>query len=128
MYGPLMNEYDEAPENAPDAVERAKERSRELQSQAAEVKITADHLRAEALRVGERMSGWRTYGVSLVAKDPTQAVDVFYKYRGEHLPEVGQIIEVVRFLRSRPIRARVTRVDAGFDPPIAARELSLIHI
>ena len=123
MYGPLMNEYDEAPENAPDAVERARERSRELQAQAAEVKVTADHLRAEALRARERMSEWRTYGVSLLSKDPTQAVDVFYKYRGEHLPEVGQIIKVVRFLRSRPILARVTRVTAGFHPPITATEM-----
>jgi hypothetical protein len=69
------------------------------------------------------MSGWRTYGVSLVSKDSTQAVDAFYKYRGEHLPEVGEVIEVVRFLRSRPIRARVTQVDAGFDPPITAMEI-----
>jgi hypothetical protein len=119
-----MNEYDEVShENAPDAVERAKERSRELQSQAAEAKVKSDHIRAQALRARKRISEWRTYGVSLVSKDSTQAVDAFYKYRGEHLPQVGEVIVVVRFLRSRPIRARVTQVDGGFDPPITATEI-----
>ena len=119
-----MNEYDEdSHENVADALARAKERSREVQAQAAEAKIKTDHVRAEARRARKRMSEWRTYGVSLVSKDSTQAVDSFYKYRGEQLPEVGEAIEVVRFLRSRPIRARVTRVDAGFDPPIAATEI-----
>jgi hypothetical protein len=122
MYCLLMNEYDEAPENALDAVERAKERSREVEAHGAEAKIKTDH-RAEALRAQERNSPWRTYGVSLVSKDSSQAVDAFYKYRGGQLPEFGEIIEVVRFLRSRPIRARVTQVDAGFDPPITAIEI-----
>lgn len=53
----------------------------------------------------------------------SHAVDVFYKYRGEQLPEEGEIIDVVRFLRGRVIRARVTRVDATFDPPIAATQI-----
>lgn len=65
----------------------------------------------------------RTFSVSLVSKDSSHAVDVFYKYRGEQLPEVGEIIHVVRFLRGHVIRARVTRVDANGDPPIAATEI-----
>jgi hypothetical protein len=118
-----MNEYEEVShQNVLDAVERAKQRSREVEAHAAKAKIKTDH-RAEALRAQERNSPWRTYGVSLVSKDTSQAVDSFYKYRGEQLPEIGEIIEVVRFLRSRPIRARVTRVDASFDPPIAATEI-----
>ena len=43
-------------------------------------------------------------------------VDEFYKYPGKKLPEVGEVIKVVRFLRDRPTRARVTDVDAR-DPP-----------
>jgi hypothetical protein len=54
----------------------------------------------------------RTYSVSLVSTDPSHAVDVFYKYRGEQLPEEGEIIDVVRFLRGRVIRARVTRANS----------------
>jgi hypothetical protein len=65
----------------------------------------------------------RTYSVSLVSIDPSLAIDQFYKYRGEHLPAEGQIINVVRFLRGRPIRARVTRVDVRSTPPIAARQI-----
>ena len=65
----------------------------------------------------------RTYSVSLVSKDSSHAVDVFYKYRGEHLPEEGEIIDVVRFLRGRVTRARVTRVDANAQPQIAATQL-----
>jgi hypothetical protein len=65
----------------------------------------------------------RTYSVSLVSKDPPKAVDDFYKYRGYHLPEEGQIIDVVRFLRGRRIRARVTRVDSRLNPPIAATQI-----
>ena len=61
--------------------------------------------------------------VSLVPKDPSQSVDEFYKYRGEHLPAVGEIIDVVRFLRGHPIRARVTRADASYKPPIAATQI-----
>jgi hypothetical protein len=63
------------------------------------------------------------YSVSLVSKDKSHAVDHFYKYRGEHLPEEGEIIHVVRFLRGRVIRARVTRVDANFSPQIEATEI-----
>jgi hypothetical protein len=65
----------------------------------------------------------RTFSVSLVSKDSSHAVDVFYKYRGELLPEVGEIIHVVRFLRGHVIRARVTRVDASGDPQIAATQI-----
>jgi hypothetical protein len=65
----------------------------------------------------------RTFSVSLVSKDPTHAVDRFYKYRGERLPEEGEVIHVVRFVRGHVIRARVTRVDANSDPPIAATEI-----
>lgn len=61
--------------------------------------------------------------MSFVSKDPAHAVDVFYKYRGEQLPAVGEIIEVVRFLRGRATRARVTRVDANLDPQIAATQI-----
>ena len=61
--------------------------------------------------------------MSLVSKDSSHAVDVFYKYRGEHLPEEGEIIDVVRFLRGRVTRARVTRVDANSDPQIAATQI-----
>jgi hypothetical protein len=65
----------------------------------------------------------RTYSVSLVSKDKSHAVDVFYKYQAEQLPEVGEIIHVVRFLRGRVIRARVTRVDASGNPQIAATQI-----
>jgi hypothetical protein len=53
----------------------------------------------------------------------SHAVDHFYKYRGEHLPEEGEIIAVVRFLRGRALRARVTRVDPSYNPQIAATEI-----
>jgi hypothetical protein len=65
----------------------------------------------------------RTFSVSFVSKDKWHAVDVFYKYRGEQLPAEGEIIEVVRFLRGRVVRARVTRVDANVNPPIAATQI-----
>jgi hypothetical protein len=65
----------------------------------------------------------RTYNVSLVLKDSSHAVDVFYKYRGERLPEEGEVIDVVRLLRGRVTRARVTRVDANSDPQIAATRI-----
>ena len=65
----------------------------------------------------------RTFSVSLISKDPSHAVDVFFKYRGEHLPEEGEIIDVVRFLRARAIRARVTRVNADVNPPIEATQI-----
>jgi hypothetical protein len=61
--------------------------------------------------------------VVLVSSDPSHAVDSFYKYRGEQLPAEGEVIHVVRFLRGRMIRARVTRVDAGFKPLIAATQI-----
>jgi hypothetical protein len=64
-----------------------------------------------------------TFRVSLVSKDSSQAVDVFYKYRGERLPQVGEIIDVMRFLRGRVIRARVTLVDANSDPQIEATQI-----
>jgi hypothetical protein len=65
----------------------------------------------------------RIYSVSLVSKDPSHAVDMFYKYRGHRLPGEGEIIDVVRFLRGRPIRARVTRANANFNPQIAATQI-----
>jgi hypothetical protein len=65
----------------------------------------------------------RTYSVSLVSKDSSHAVDVFYKYRGVGLPAEGEVIDVVRFLRGRVIRARVTRVDVRSTPPIAATQI-----
>ena len=65
----------------------------------------------------------RTYSVSLVSEDSSHAVDVFYKYRGEHLPEEGEIIDVVRFLRGRVTRARVSRVDANTHPQIGATQI-----
>ena len=61
--------------------------------------------------------------MSLALKDPLRAVDPFYKYRGEHLPAEGEIIDVVRFVRGRMIRARVTRVDIWSEPPIDASQL-----
>jgi hypothetical protein len=65
----------------------------------------------------------RTFNVSLVSTDSSRAVDVFYKYRGEELPRVGEIIDVVRFVRGRVLRARVTRVDGASDPQIAATQV-----
>ena len=69
------------------------------------------------------MGETRTYGVALVSKDPSHAVDRFYKYRGEQLPEEGEIIDVVRFLRGHAIRARVTRADANLNPQIEATQI-----
>lgn len=37
----------------------------------------------------------------LTLKD-SDMVDEFYKYRSEELPEVGEVIAVVRFLRDGP--------------------------
>jgi hypothetical protein len=65
----------------------------------------------------------KTFNVSLVSKDPSRAIDVFYKYHGQHLPRVGEIIGVVRFVRGRVIRAPVTYVDDTSDPPIAATQI-----
>ena len=64
-----------------------------------------------------------TYKVSLIVRDQPM-IDELYKYRGEHLPQEGEVIGVVRFLRGRAIRARVTRVDVSFDPTrIAATQI-----
>lgn len=63
------------------------------------------------------------YRVALTSKDPERAVDDFYKYVGEDLPEEGEMISVVRFLRGRVIRARVTRIDPVYSPRIAATEV-----
>jgi hypothetical protein len=64
----------------------------------------------------------RTFSVSLISKDWSRA-DVFYKYRAEELPRIGDVIDVVRFVRGREIRARVTRVDGASDPQIAATQI-----
>ncbi len=59
----------------------------------------------------------------LTLKD-SDTVDEFYKYRGQQLPEVGEVIDVVRFLRDlRPAHARVTRVDARLEPRITAIQI-----
>ena len=65
------------------------------------------------------------YNVRLTMKD-SDTVDEFYKYTGVDLPEVDQIIKVVRFLRDRPTRARVTRVDNDYlsQPRIMAIQVA----
>jgi hypothetical protein len=65
----------------------------------------------------------RTFSVSLVSKDPAEAADDFYKYVGDHVPSVGEIIVVMRFVRGRKIRARVTRVDTNYSPQIRATQI-----
>jgi hypothetical protein len=62
------------------------------------------------------------HSVWLTMRD-SDTVDEFYKYRGEELPDEGDIIEVVRFLRDRSTRARVTRVDAYFQPRTTAVQI-----
>ena len=63
------------------------------------------------------------YNVWLTLKD-SDTVDEFYKYTGEELPEIGDVIKVVRFLRERPTRARVTDVDArAIQPRITAIQI-----
>ena len=62
------------------------------------------------------------YSVWLTLKD-SDTVDEFYKYPGAELPEVGEVIRVVRFLRDRPTRARVTSVAADFEPRIRAVQI-----
>ena len=64
------------------------------------------------------------YSVWLTMKD-SGTVDEFYKYPGEELPRVGEVIKVVPFLRDRPIRARVTNVDTDFQhrPRITAAQI-----
>ena len=69
------------------------------------------------------MTETTTYNVALALKDPLRAVDPFYKYRGEDLPEEGETIEVVRFICGHVVRARVTRVDVWSDPQIDASQL-----
>ena len=56
----------------------------------------------------------------------SDSVDEFYKYTGVTLPEVGEVIKVVRFLRDRPTRARVIRVDDDFQfqPRIIATQIA----
>ena len=60
----------------------------------------------------------------LTLKDSDTA-DEFYKYTGEKLPEVGEVVKVVRFLRERPTRARVTQVgtDFQYQPRITATQI-----
>ena len=70
------------------------------------------------------MDETKTFSVSLVSKDSSVAVDEFYKYRGDHVPAEGEIISVVRFVRGRKIRARVTRVDIRSNPQIRATQIS----
>ena len=54
----------------------------------------------------------------------SDTVDEFYKYTGRDLPEVGETIKVVRFLRDRPTCARVTGVDArAREPRITAVQI-----
>ena len=65
----------------------------------------------------------KTFGVALISSDSTHAVDSFYKYRAEYLPEEGQVIDVVRFIRGRAVRARVTHVDANGRPEIKATQV-----
>jgi hypothetical protein len=65
----------------------------------------------------------RTYRGSLASTDASETADPFYRYVGSHLPEEGAVIDVVRFLRGRPVRARVTHVDANTSPPIAATQI-----
>ncbi len=63
------------------------------------------------------------YSVRLTLKDSDQ-VDEFYKYRAEELPKIDEVIDVVRFLRDlRPARARVTGVDAYYQPRITATQI-----
>ena len=77
------------------------------------------------LRTPQGFYGLRSgrHTLSLVSKDSSHAVDVFYKYRGVKLPAEGEVIDVVRFLRGRVIRARVTLVDANSDPQIEATQI-----
>ena len=69
------------------------------------------------------MTETRTFRVAYVSNDPTHAVDPFYKYVGEELPEEGDIIDVVRFHRGRATRARVTLVEPHYEPQIAATQI-----
>ena len=66
------------------------------------------------------MAGYYNVWLTLKGSD---TVDEFYKYPGEELPEVGDVIKVVRFMRDRPTRARVTRVEPDFQPRIRAIQI-----
>jgi hypothetical protein len=65
----------------------------------------------------------KTFKVAFDSKDPSEAVDPFYKYVSESLPEAGEIIDVVRFHGARSVRARVTLVQAHSEPQIAATQI-----
>ena len=69
------------------------------------------------------MAEARSYHTVWLTLKDSDTVDEFYKYRGEKLPEVGEVIDVVRFLRDRPTRARVTRVDPDLQPRITAIQI-----
>jgi hypothetical protein len=43
-------------------------------------------------------------------------------------PVEGEIIDVVRFLRGRPIRAPVTRANANLNPQIAATQIDYLAV
>jgi len=64
--------------------------------------------------------GFYTVWLTMAGSD---TVDEFYKYPGDELPQVGEVIKVVRFMRDRPTRARVTRVDALVQPRITAVQI-----
>jgi hypothetical protein len=65
----------------------------------------------------------RTYSVSLVLKGVSPGIDVFYKYRDEHLPEEGDIVGARALPPRARGRARVTGVDANSDQQIAATQI-----
>ena len=60
--------------------------------------------------------------MSLTMMD-SETVDEFYKFTGEELPQIGEVIQVVRFLRDRPTRACVTEVWVGIRPRIMANQI-----
>ena len=79
--------------------------------------------------MGSRKAGKEPYiageppyiGVTLLPKEhPLGRVDIFYKYLGEYLPEVGETIEVRRYFDGPTRLAVVTRVDSQ---GITAQEL-----
>ena len=69
------------------------------------------------------MTETKTFRVAFVSKDSSQAVNPFYKYVGETLPVLGEVIDVVPFLRGRATRARVTLVELHQEPQIAATQI-----
>ena len=69
------------------------------------------------------MTETRIFKVAFVSKDATKAVDPFYKYMGEKLPEAGEVINVMRFPGARAIRARVTLIQRHHEPQIAAKQI-----